>query len=255
MAIPVKIAAVSYLNTVPFVYGIKHAEDLRAELLLAPPAICAKHFRDEEVDVALVPVGSLPTLSNYQIITDYCLGSAGGVRTVTLMSDVPVERVRRIWLDSHSLTSVLLVKILAKELWKISPEWVELSDYSAIEHRQPEDGFLLIGDKVFDNESKFAKIYDLSDEWKRLTGMPMVFAVWVAREGVAPEVIDALEAALTLGVERIWEAIVEEGHAEKPFAYHYLTESLDFLFDHQKHKALEQFWEKGQKFVPRANPG
>ena len=74
----------------------------------------------------------------------------------------------------------------------------------------------------------------------------MVFAVWIARTGTDPEVLDALESALTLGVERIWEAIVEEGHEDKPFAYEYLTERLDFLFDHQKHKALEQFWEKGQ---------
>lgn len=255
MVIPVKIAAVSYLNTVPFVYGIKHADNLCAELLLSPPASCAEAFRKGEVDIALVPVGALKSLSGYTIVTDYCLGSAGGVRTVTLMSNSPLGAIRRVWLDGHSRTSALLVQILAAELWNIKPEWCELEDYSVVDSAQEGDAFLLIGDKVFDNEDKFKYIVDLSDEWKRLTDKPMVFAVWIAREGTDPEVLDALEGALTLGVERIWEAIVEEGHEDKPFAYEYLTERLDFLFDHQKHKALELFWEKGQKFVPHANPG
>ena len=255
MVIPVKIAAVSYLNTVPFVYGIKHADNLCAELLLSPPALCAEAFRRGDVDIALVPIGALKSLSGYTIVTDYCLGSAGGVRTVTLMSNSPLGAIRRVWLDGHSRTSALLVQILAAELWNIKPEWCDMEDYSVVEGAQEGDAFLLIGDKVFDNEDKFKYIVDLSDEWKRLTDMPMVFAVWIAREGTDPEVLDALEGALTLGVERIWEAIVEEGHEDKPFAYEYLTERLDFLFDHQKHKALELFWEKGQKFVPHANPG
>lgn len=250
-----KIAAVSYLNTVPFIYGINHADKLCAELLLSPPAQCAQAYNEKKVDIALVPIGSLPLFDDAEIITTYCIGAEKSVRTVTVMSNVPVKDIKSIWLDSHSMTSALLVKIIAAELWKINPEWKELTDYSVVDDPAEADAFLLIGDKVFGYEGKFKYTYDLSDAWRELTGKPFVFAVWIARKGTDPAVIEALEESLELGVERIWEAIVEHGHSEKPYAYGYLSENIDFLFDNQKHQALELFWEKGMKFTPRANPG
>ncbi len=250
-----KIAAVSYLNTVPFVYGIQHADSLRAELLLAPPAECARNYLSKKADIALVPVGSLPLFDDAEIVTNYCIGAEKSVRTVTVMSNSPISEIENLWLDSHSMTSALLVKILAAELWNIKPQWKELSDYSIVQSSAEKDAFLLIGDKVFPYEGKFRYTYDLADCWRELTGKPFVFAVWIARKGTDPELIDALEAALETGVERIWEAIVEYGHDDKDYAYPYLTENIDFLFDYQKRQALALYWDKGQKFAPRANPG
>lgn len=250
-----RIAAVSYLNTVPFIYGIRHADKLRAELLLAPPAECARDFIDKKADIALVPAGALSRMDDAEVISDYCIGAEKSVRTVTVMSNVPIGEVSVLWLDSHSMTSALLVKILAEELWHIRPRWKELTDYSVAEHPADGEGFLFIGDKVFGYEGKFRYTYDLADCWRELTGKPFVFAVWVARKGSAPELIDALEESLELGVERIWEAIVESGHSEKEYAYTYLTENIDFLFDYQKRQALELFREKSKKFTPRSNPG
>lgn len=255
MGIPVKIAAVSYLNTVPFVYGIKHAQELCAELLLSPPSLCAEAFKQHKVDIALVPVGALPELDDARIVTDYCIGADRSVRTVVVVSNAPIERARTLWLDSHSRTSVILVRILCNELWHINPAIEELTDYSVVDAPREGDAFLLIGDKVFDYEGRFAFSYDLSDEWRRLTGKPMVFAVWVARKGIDEEIVDRLEQALTLGMERIWEAIVEQGYSERDYAYDYLTRNIDFLYDIEKHKALELFWDKGLKAVPRAKPG
>src|SRR5699024_4949318 len=100
-----KIAAVSYLNTVPFIYGIRHADKLRAELLLAPPAACAGNFLDKKADIALVPAGALPLLEDAEIVTNYCIGAEKSVRTVTVMSDVPISEASVLWLDSHSMTS------------------------------------------------------------------------------------------------------------------------------------------------------
>lgn len=255
VVVKTKIAAVSYLNTVPFIYGINHADKLCAELLLTPPAQCAENFLDKKADVALVPVGSLPLFGDADVVTDYCIGAEQSVRTVTVMSDVPINEVRAVWLDSHSMTSALLVKIIAAELWKIKPEWKELTDYGVVDNHVESDAFLLIGDKVFGYESKFKYTYDLADCWRELTGLPFVFAVWIARKGTSVEVVDALELSLELGVERIWEAVLESGRPKPEEAYTYLTRNIDFLFDSQKRKALELFWDKGQKFVPRANPG
>ena len=249
------IAAVSYLNTVPFIYGIRHADKLRAELLLAPPSACARNFIDRKADIALVPAGALPLMDDAEIVTNYCSGAEKSVRTVTVMSNVPIGEATVIHLDSHSMTSALLVRILAAELWHIRPEWRELTDYSAAEHPAEREAFLFIGDKVFGYEGKFRYTYDLADCWRELTGKPFVFAVWVARKGSAPELIDALESSLELGVERIWEAIVESVHSEKDHEYCYLTENIDLLFDYQKRQALELFRDKVKKFTPRANPG
>lgn len=180
------IAAVSYLNTVPFIYGIRHADKLRAELLLAPPSACARNFIDRKADIALVPAGALPLMDDAEIVTNYCIGAEKSVRTVTVMSNVPIGEATVIHLDSHSMTSALLVRILAAELWHIRPEWRELTDYSAAEHPAEREAFLFIGDKVFGYEGKFRYTYDLADCWRELTGKPFVFAVWVARKGSAP---------------------------------------------------------------------
>jgi chorismate dehydratase len=178
------------------------------------------------------------------------------VRTVVLFSNVPVNQVRRVFLDAHSRTSVQLCGYLAANLWHIAPEWYDLQDYSQVAFAQREDAFLLIGDKVFDHEGLFNYSYDLSEEWNRSTGMPFAFAVWVARKGTSYEHIDALQRALTFGVESIWEAVVEHGFDQKHYnAYEYLTQNIDFVFNAEKHSALQKFWNAGLKVEPRSNPG
>ena len=122
-----KITAVSYLNTIPFVYGLKHADNLRAELTLAPPADCARNYIEGKADIALLPAAVVPTLRDTHIITDYCIGAVGAVRTVTVMSNHPITAVKRIWLDAHSRTSVQLCGYLAKNKWRISPDWLHMA--------------------------------------------------------------------------------------------------------------------------------
>ena len=255
MATNIRIAAVSYLNSIPFIYGIRHEGNLAAELLLAPPATCAQTFIEGKADIALVPSAVVPTLRGAEVITDYCIGAVEAVRTVVLMSNTPIERVRRIHLDSHSATSVQLTGYLAKHRWNIEPEWLQLDDYSLLEHAEEGDAFLLIGDKVFDHEGKFAYTYDLAEEWIATTKQPFVFAVWVARKGLPFEVHDALQRALTFGVEHTYEALMESVHASRPYAYDYLTRNIDYLFDVEKHKALKKFWDFGLKVSPKVNPG
>ena len=255
MAIIPKITAVSYLNTIPFVYGLKHADNLRAELLLAPPADCAKNYIEGKADIALLPAAVVPQLEQTNIITDYCIGAVGAVRTVVVMSNTPIQSVKRIWLDAHSRTSVQLCGYLAKNKWRIAPEWLAMSDYSVVDNAQPGDAFLLIGDKVFGYENRFKYVYDLAVEWREATKLPFAFAVWVARKGVSYEISDQLQHALTFGVEHIWEAVSESnymGSDNGVTAYDYLTRNIDFILDEEKHKALKKFWDAGIRIVPRS---
>jgi chorismate dehydratase len=202
-----------------------------------------------------MPVAMVPSLADAEIVTDYCIGAVGKVRTVVVMSNTPIEKVSRIYLDAHSKTSVQLCGYLAKKLWHIEPEWIALEDYSQLDHAKEGDAFLLIRDKVFDNEGRFVHSYDLAEEWQKATKMPFTFAVWVARKGLSYEVRDELQAAFTYGVEHIYEAILESDYADREYAYEYLTENIDFLFDIQKHNALKKFWDYGLKIEPKVNPG
>ena len=255
MGINAKIAAISYLNTIPFIYGIRHEGSLCADILFAPPSQNVRHFIDGKVDLALVPAAVAPTLKDAEIITDYCIGAVGPVRTVVVVSNTPIDKVERIWLDAHSRTSVQLCGYLAKNRWKITPEWIDMSDYSILDSAKDGDAFLLIGDKCFDYEGRFTYSYDLAEEWIAQTKLPFVFAVWVARKGLSYEVHDALERALTFGIEHTYESILESNYATCEYAYDYLTNNIDYLFDTQKHKALKKFWDFGLKIEPKVNPG
>ena len=250
------IAAVSYLNTIPFIYGIRHEGNFRADLLLSPPSECTKNYVEGRADLALLPAAAVPSLKSTDVITEYCIGAVGPVRTVVLLSDGPVSEVRRVFLDPHSQTSVQLVGYLAAHRWKIAPEWYSLDDYEQLRHAQEGDAFLLIGDKVFDHEEKFRYKYDLATEWQAATKLPFAFAVWVARKGTPYEVIESLQHALTFGLEHTYEAILEAGFDKKPYdAYEYLTRNIDYIFDNQKRRALQKFWDSGLKVSPRVNPG
>lgn len=257
MVLVPRISAVSYLNTIPFIYGIEHADrPLRAELQLAPPATCAQNFIEGRADIALLPAAVVPQLKNYELLPDYCIGAVGSVRTVMLFSNDPLAQVRRIFLDPHSRTSVQLAGWLAAHKWMISPEWYALEDYAQALHPESGDAFLLIGDKVFDYEGHFSFAWDLASEWQQATSLPFAFAVWVARKGTPYEVTDALTEALTFGVEHTYEAVLHYGFDKKPYdAYDYLTRNIDFLFDNEKHRALQKFWDSGVKITPRVNPG
>ncbi len=253
----INVAAVSYLNTIPFLYGLRHSEELSAGLVLSPPSGCTAAFDAREADVALVPVGGLPLIKDpdFDVVTSWCIGADGPVRTVVVMSDAPLKGIKRVWLDSHSQTSVALARLLASRYWKIAPEWVDLQDYSVIEDAREGDAFVLIGDKVFDNEGRFANTWDMAEEWTKYAKLPFVFAVWVARKSVPAETLAALENALTLGVERIYESILESRYADRPYAYEYLTRNIDYFFDEQKRRGLDRFRDEGLKATLRANPG
>lgn len=256
MAIKIpQITAVSYLNTIPFIYGLRHHANIGAELLLAPPATCYQNFIEGKADIALLPSAMVPTLPDAEIITDYCIGAAGDVRTVVVVSNSPIAQVKRIYLDAHSKTSVQLCGYLAAHLWHIEPEWVAMQEYDILDKSCEGDAFLLIGDKVFDHEGKFTYCYDLASEWHKATQMPFAFAMWVARKGLSYEIHDTLQEAFTFGIEHIYEAILESDYADREYAYEYLTKNIDFLFDIQKHNALKKFWDFGLKVEPKVNPG
>lgn len=233
-----------------------HAGNLRAELLLTPPALCASNFIDGNADIALLPSAVVPRLKDAELVTDFCIGAEGEVRTVVVVSNTPIEEVRRIWLDAHSRTSVQLTGYLAARRWKIAPQWLDMSDYAVLD--TPAGGRCLPARRRQGVRPR-GRVHLLLRSGRRVArgdgpslrlrrcGSP--------RKGTPYEVTDALEEALTFGVERIYEAVQQSDYRDRPYAYDYLTRNIDFLFDNEKRKALQKFWTSGVKVTPLVEPG
>ncbi len=159
----IKITAVSYLNTKPLLYGLLKS-DLAAdiELQLDIPSVCAQKLLSGQADLGLVPVAVLPELISPRIVSDYCIGADGTVRTVCIFSERPLEQVERLYLDFHSRTSVELTKILLAEYWMLSPELVPAQEgYEAL--ISGTTAGLVIGDRAIGLEQKFSYVYDLGE--------------------------------------------------------------------------------------------
>lgn len=242
----IRISAVSYLNTLPFIYGIKNfglPQNFSFELNY--PSICAQKLIDDEVDISLIPVAAIPKLREAFFITDYCIGAFKQVKTVLLLSDVPLGDIKVILLDYQSRTSVNLVQVLARKYWNISPEW----HGSAIGFENKIKGQVagvVIGDRTFDLTPAHKYVYDLSAEWYKFTGLPFVFAAWVANKPLDKEPVDLLNHSLAYGVSRIDE-VVADYQNEYPDSgidlYTYFTENISFAFDKKKKESLRLFYQ------------
>jgi chorismate dehydratase len=241
-----KISAVSYLNTIPFIHGLKQSELIKTiDLQLDYPSICADKLINGTVDLALVPVAVIPKLKEAYIISDYCIGANGAVDTVCLYSDVPIEEIESIALDYQSRTSVALLKILLKEYWQLNPE-LKKANVGFEENIKGNHAALVIGDRAFALNTKHAYIYDLSAIWKKMTGFPFVFAAWVANTKLTKDFIVSFNKALEKGLSNIDKALALEGdsypNCKNPEDY--LNNKISYNLDVEKQKGMELFLRK-----------
>jgi len=241
-----KVSAVSYLNTTPFIYGLKQSELINTiDLQLDYPSICADKLINGVVDLALVPIVVIPKLKHPYIISDYCIGANGAVDTVCLYSDVPIDKIQSIGLDYQSRTSVALLKILLKEYWKLNPKFIN-EEFGFEDNIKGKHAALVIGDRAFLLNSKHEFIYDLSAIWKEMTGLPFVFAAWVSNTKLPQDFIDAFNKSLEKGLSNISKALALEcdsyPNCENPVDY--LNNKISYCLDAEKQKGMELFLRK-----------
>ena len=238
----VKLAAVSYLNTIPFIYGIEQSELLlnSIDLRLEFPSKCADLLKSGQVDIGLIPVAEIPNIPNAQIISDYCIGADGKVNTVMLYSHCPLHDIDTIALDYQSRTSAKLIKILASEFWKIDVQFNQTSE-GYIDQIQGKNAGLVIGDRAFDLNGKFPYQYYLSEEWYKFTGLPFVFACWVANKPLSKTFTNAFDKATAFGIQNKSVAIRGYSKAANVNLVKYLNEDISYHLDTLKRKALELF--------------
>lgn len=237
-----KVSAVSYLNTKPLLYGIfNHPVYEQIELSLDIPSVCAQNLVRNKADLALMPVGALHDLGEYHIVSDYCIGADGDVRTVCIYSQVPIDEIEILYLDYHSRTSVLLAQHLMKNYWKKEVMYLPGQEGFESQIRGKAAG-VVIGDKALDQELRSPYIYDLSRAWKNLYGLPFVFAVWVSVQEPDPQFIRDFNAAQGQGIARIDQLVQLMANTRSHFDLdEYYTRYISFVLNEDKRKALELF--------------
>ena len=164
-----KVCSISYLNSIPFVYGLENS-DIGVDLSLEIPSVCGQKLIKNEVDLALLPVAVIPSLDFADVVSPYCISSDGAVQTVCLFSQVPLEQIKTILLDYHSITSNALVKLLSKYFWKIQPDFKK-SEINFESKISGNTAGVIIGDRAYKYRDDFPFIYDLSYEWKKFCGL------------------------------------------------------------------------------------
>jgi chorismate dehydratase len=241
----IRISAVKYANTYPFIYGLKVSRfDKKTILETDHPAGCADKLITNRVDIGLIPVAALLQLKEYYIISDYCIGSNGNVRTVMLLSNCPFDEINTIYLDYRSRTSVNLSKVISKNFWKRDFKWQNTSKGFDFQNIGMNEAVVLIGDQCFEYEKSFRYGKDLSGEWKKYTGLPFVFACWAANKKIEPEFLKEFNLALKSGVTNINAVVKTMGDAGSitgEVLRQYLTENIDYEFNDEKKKGLELF--------------
>ena len=212
---PVRLGAVSYLNTRPLVHGLDRQPGL-FDVRFDVPARCATLLHDGDVDLGLIPAIEYQR-GDYRIVRGIGIGSDGPIASVAIFTRVPLERIQTMALDVSSRTSVALTRILCARHWGIAPRFTP-AEPRLDAMLAAADAALVIGDTALwiDPADYDAEKIDLGEAWQALTGKPFVYAIWAGRAGAVDEPhVAALNAARNGGLAAV-DAIAEAESAGDP---------------------------------------
>jgi len=239
-----RIGAVNYLNSRPLVFGFEQSAP-GARLFYDLPSRLADSLSAGRLDVALVPSVEWLRRPGHVIVSDACVACRGPVLSVKLYFRVPPTAVKRLALDEGSRTSAALAQILLDELVGVRPRCEPLPIGCGLDSTDA-DAVLLIGDRAIQSiETPAVEIWDLGEQWYDWTGLPFVFAAWLARPNVETAALETLlAAARDRGVAHLAEIAAAEAPAlgiDFELALHYLRDNLHFTLGEQELSGLKRF--------------
>src|SRR5438270_932958 len=264
-----RISAISFLNTAPLMWDFERGtagKDFEIDYTI--PSLCAKALAEGKADIGLIPAVTYLTIPNLVVIPEIAIAARGPVRSILLVSKVPVEKIQSVAVDTSSRTSVALLEILFRKGWltapasqpKFSPQAPNLETMLAAN-----DAALLIGDPALTVDRAKYHTVDLAEAWHRATGKPFVFAFWAVRRAAIAEHADPAQFAAIFqhsrdhGLARLdeiareWAPRVGISEAE---VRDYLSRNLDFTFGEANQAGLELFFHLAQEFnlIPQIRP-
>lgn len=261
-----KISAISYLNTAPLLWDFEHGEaGADFDISYTIPSACAEALRTGAADIGIIPAAAYTTIPDLVIIPDVAIAARSAVRSILLVSKVPLADVRTVALDTSSMTSVALAKILfakwlggARDYLPMSPP---LDDMLA-----RCDAALLIGDPALQVDRSRYFTIDLAEEWIARTGKSFVFAFWAIRKEAltgrnASAIAESFQRSRDHGLSPSnLEAIAQEWAPRLGLASEevrvYLTQNIHYYLDPPCMEGLALYYRLGEEVgtLPRA-PG
>jgi len=281
-----RISIVQYLNTAPLVWGFTNGPlHGKYDLSFTVPSQCSEDLRTGRADVAIIPAIEYQRIDDLVILPDMAIASKKQVRSLLIVSKKPIEQVKRFALDRSSRSTQALTRILCAEKWKIAPSFFEASPDLA-EMLEQADAALLIGDPALrislgiEKDSQIGAegqsicpaatlaitstellyVYDVASEWRSLTELPAVLAVWAARRDVAtPEVTADFLASRDFGLSHISEISYDASfELELPAQAieTYLRRNIDFSLDSENRRGLDLYYRHAARLglISKAKP-
>lgn len=242
-----KVSAVQYLNTVPLVWGmLRGPQQGLFDLSFTTPARCADAVRSGQADVGIVPSIEYQRMNGLEIVPGLSISSRNQVRSVILLSNIPIEKLKSVVVDNSSRTSVALLQVLLRKFYDRQVAFTFASPEPRPMLAQA-DAALLIGDTAMTHNLAVPFVYDLAAEWRKFTSLPFVFALWAGkRNAQLGQSRQAFLASRDYGLAHVDDIAAEYApklNLPQTELKVYLTENIDYSLDEENLRGLRHFYE------------
>jgi chorismate dehydratase len=260
---PFRISAISFLNTAPLMWDFENGEAaarLREhfEISYTIPSRCAEQLKEGSADIGIIPVAAYTTIPDLVIVPDVAIAAKNKVRSILLVSKVPLDKIRSVATDDSSRTSAALVEIYLRKFVGIDPGFSRQKPVLK-EMLQWHDAALLIGDPALQAQASQANpkgyfVYDMAEEWRRWTGRSFVFAFWSIRKAALqgrsaePNIAQVFQQSRDNGLKHIPEisaAWAPKLDLSAQVISDYLTENVDYTLDAENLEGLRLYYRYG----------
>lgn len=262
-----RISAISFLNTAPLMWDFEHGETATRlsehfKIGYTVPSRCAEELKTGLADVGIIPAAAYTSIPGLVVIPEIAIASKNAVRSILLISKVPLEKIRSVATDDSSRTSAALVEIFLRKFVGTNPGFRRQKAVLQ-EMLQWHDAALLIGDPALQANTEGYYVYDLAEQWRRWTGRPFVFAFWAVRKASIAgldhqlDINRIFQQSRENGLKNL-DAIVTEwsGRLGLPagMVRDYLAQNIDYCLDAENLEGLQLFYRYAAeyKILPKA---